>query len=81
MTINIKNFYLSTPMKRRKYMRLKLADIPEEIIKEYNPTKLAIPDGRFYIRISGGMYGLPQAGIIAQEQLEERLENHGYKQS
>ena len=52
-------------------MRLKLTDIPEEVIKEYNLTELATPDGWVYIEISRGMYGLPQAGIIAQEQLEE----------
>jgi len=28
-----------------------------------------------------GMYGLPQAGIIAQELLAERLGKHGYSQS
>ena len=27
------------------------------------------------------MYGLPHAGIIAQELLEKRLEAHGYRQS
>ncbi len=27
------------------------------------------------------MYGLPQAGIIAQQLLEKRLEKHGYHQS
>jgi hypothetical protein len=27
------------------------------------------------------MYGLPQAGIIAQKLLEERLQKHGYRQS
>jgi hypothetical protein len=27
------------------------------------------------------MYGLPQAGVIAQELLEERLAEHGYHQS
>jgi hypothetical protein len=27
------------------------------------------------------MYGLPQAGIIAQQLLEERLAKHGYRQS
>ena len=33
MTIDIKNFYLGTPMKRKEYMRLKLTDIPKEIIQ------------------------------------------------
>ena len=27
------------------------------------------------------MYGLPQAGLLAQELLERRLEKYGYKQS
>ena len=28
-----------------------------------------------------GMYGLPQAGLIANELLEKRLNKHGYQQS
>ncbi len=34
--LDVKNFYLNTPMARYEYMRLKLTDIPEEIIIEYN---------------------------------------------
>ena len=30
MTIDIKDFYLNTPIDRYKYMRLKLSDIPED---------------------------------------------------
>jgi hypothetical protein len=41
----------------------------------------ATPDGYIYCEIQKGMYGLPQAGIIAQQLLEERLEKHGYRQS
>ena len=81
MTMDIKNFYLDTPMKRKEYMRIKLTDIPQEIIDEYELTNIATDDGRVYIAISCGMYGLPQSVIIAQEQLEKRLEKHGYKQS
>jgi hypothetical protein len=33
--IDIKDFYLNTPMKHYEYMRLKITDIPDEIIKEY----------------------------------------------
>ena len=36
MTMDISNFYLMTPLKRSEYIRIKLADIPEEIIREYN---------------------------------------------
>jgi hypothetical protein len=34
-----------------------------------------------HIIIQKGMYGLPQAGILAQNLLEERLNKHGYHQS
>ena len=34
-----------------------------------------------YIRVDKGMYGLPQAGLIAQQLLEKRLSEHGYRQS
>jgi hypothetical protein len=35
LMINLANFYLNTPMQRREYMRLKITDIPEEIIRQY----------------------------------------------
>eukprot|EP00804_Cyclotella_cryptica_P008108 CCRYP_004594-RA/>CCRYP_004594-RA protein AED:0.30 eAED:0.28 QI:0/0/0/1/0/0.5/2/0/866 len=81
MTIDIKDFYLNTPMARPEFMRLKLADIPEEFIILYNLRKLATQDGYVYVRVQKGMYGLPQAGIIAQQLLESRLVAHGYRQN
>jgi len=81
MTIDLANFYLNTPMPRHEFMRLKLADIPEEIIKQYNLRAIATEDGFVYCEICKGMYGLPQSGIIAQELLEERLAKVGYRQS
>ena len=81
MTIDISNFYLGTPMKRKLYMRIKLISIPQKIIKEYKLNELATADGWVYVKIGQGVYGLPQIGIIAQEQLAERLDKHGYKQS
>ena len=79
--LDIKDFYLNTPMARYEYMRLKLTDIPEEIIVEYKLRDIATPDGYVYIEVRKGMYGLPQAGIIAQQLLEERLAKVGYHQS
>ena len=35
MTMDISNFYLMTPLKRKEYIRMKMSDIPEEIIIEY----------------------------------------------
>ena len=81
MTINISNFYLNTPMKRYEYLLLNLRDIPEEIIQLYNICNKATKDGRIYVNISKGMYGLPQDGLLAQELLKKRLSKHGYFQS
>jgi len=79
--LDIEDFYLNTPMARHEYMRLKLTDIPEEIIMEYKLREIVMTDGYVYCEIRKGMYGLPQAGIIAQQLLEERLAKLGYHQS
>ncbi len=81
MTINIKDSYLCTPMEQREFMRLKLADMPEDVITHYKLCVLQTPDGYVYIHIQKGMYGLPQAGIIAQKLLEKRFNTQGYYQS
>eukprot|EP00804_Cyclotella_cryptica_P006740 CCRYP_015699-RA/>CCRYP_015699-RA protein AED:0.48 eAED:0.59 QI:0/0/0/0.33/0/0.66/3/0/297 len=38
MTIDIRDFYLNTPMVHPEYMRLKLSDIPDHIIALFNST-------------------------------------------
>ncbi len=81
MTMDTKDFYLNTPMARYKYMQLRIADMPDDVIEHYNLRDKATPNGYIYCEIQKGMYGLPQAGIIAQELLEERLQKHGYRQS
>ena len=81
MTLDISNFYLMTPLKRPEYIRIKLADIPQEVIDEYNLQDKATPDGSIHIVANKGMYGLPQAGLLANELLEKRLNKNGYKQS
>ena len=75
MTMDIKDFYLNTPIARYEYMCLRIADMPDDAIKHYNLRDKATPDGYIYCEIQKGMYGLPQAGIIAQQLLEERLKN------
>ncbi len=81
MTMDIANFYLMTPLKHPEYVKIKLIDIPEEIIVKYKLHDLANADGSVYIKANRGMYGLPQLGLIANELLEERLNKHGYQQS
>ena len=80
MCADVKNFYLNTPMERYEYMRIHIKLIPPEIIEEYNLLELVHND-YVYIEIRKGMYGLPQAGIIANKLLAKRLAKHGYFQS
>jgi len=81
MTMDISNFYLNTPMERFEYACIPIADIPEEIISEYDLAKLLNRDNCVYIEIQKGMYRLPQAGILAQELLDQHMARHGYNQS
>ncbi len=80
-TIDLKDFYLMTPMTRPEYMRMKIKDLPGEFITMYNLTNKATSDDFVYLKIQKEMYGLPQVGILAQELLEKRLNKHGYHQS
>ena len=70
-----------TPLKRPKYISVKLMDLPTEIIDEYKLTSKANKNGRVFIEVTKGMYGLPQTGLLDNELLEKRLNKHGYVQS
>ena len=78
VVLDIKNFYLNTPMDRPEYMRVHISQIPPAIVEHYNLTELADEEGYVYIQIDKGMYGLPQAGMLANKLLVKRLARHGY---
>jgi hypothetical protein len=63
LVIDIKQFYLNTPLGRFEYMVINLSSLPQETIDKYNLLNLA-QDAKVYIEIQKGMYGLPQAGIL-----------------
>lgn len=75
--IDIRHFYLCTPLDRYEYMRLPLNIIPEEVVARYKLRTIA-HEGWIYIEIQKGMYGLPQAGILAHKLLVKRLAKFGY---
>ncbi len=77
MTADVKKFYLGTPLDRFEYMRLALDILPEEIIVQYDLRTLAT-HGYVYLEIRKGMYGLPQAGILANQRLTKHLATFGY---
>jgi hypothetical protein len=76
--IDIKNFYLNTPLGRFECMVINLASLPQETIEKYDLNELT-QDGRVYIEIQKGMYGFPQAGILANELLQRNLAKGGYR--
>ncbi len=69
-TIDLKEFYLMTPMACLEYMCMKLKGLPKDFVLLYNLVDKVTSYGFVYINIQKGMYGLPQAGILAQELLE-----------
>jgi hypothetical protein len=81
MTLDINNFYLNTPMAQYKYIRIKLDDVPEEIIQQYLLRDKVDSEGYIFIEVQKGMYGLAQGGISAQNLLEKCLNKHGYFQN
>ena len=79
MCLDVKDFYLNSPMDRPEFMQIPINLIPDEIIQQYNLQKI-LHNNKVYVQIDKGMYGLPQAGILANKLLAERLAKHGYPQ-
>jgi hypothetical protein len=69
---------LNTPLELYEYMVLMMTSLPQEVINEYGLNDLAV-DGKVYIEIKRGVYGLPQAGILATELLHVCLAQDGYQ--
>ena len=72
LTADIDNFYLNTPLDRPEYVRIKIDVIPQEFIEEYN-LMAYVHNGWVYFEITKGIYGLKQAGKLANDLLTERL--------
>ena len=78
VTLDIRNYYLQTPLDRPEYVRIKLSDIPQDFVDEYNLQDFFNANGWVYFEIKNGVYGLPQSGVLAQALLEKRLKIHDY---
>jgi hypothetical protein len=77
MMMDIKNYYLGTPLPRFEYIKMLLSRFPEEIIQKYNLNAVAVK-GWVYIEVRKGMYDLKQAGLLANQLLQTRLAPFGY---
>src|SRR5687767_7215878 len=77
MTANVKDFYLNTEMEKFEYMQMPLQIMPPEITQQYKLNDIA-HNSTVYIEICKGMYGLPQAGKLANKKLTHHLAKHRY---
>ena len=59
-------------------MKFHISTIAQEIIDEYDLLNIVDNHGFVYVKIVKGMYGLKQAGIIAQKSLIHHLSPFGY---
>lgn len=77
MTLDLANFYIMTPMTEFEHMRMKLSDIPNEIIEEH---QLHQHEHQCWVRVEirHGAYDLPQAGKLAHKQLSHHLNAAGH---
>ena len=77
MCADVKNFYLCTPLERYEYMRMLINLILQEFINLHDLGS-KVKNGYVHIEIQRGMYGLPQAGILANTLLKEQLLQNDY---
>ena len=64
-------------MKYFQYMRIHKKFIPQEVLDEYD---IIFDDRNFtYVEICRGMYGLKEAGVIAFDQLVQKIKRFGYE--
>lgn len=79
-TADITDYYLNTPLLRPEYMRMTRKQISPTIMVEYDLEQYFDGD-TMHFEINKGMYGLPQAGLLAQNRLIAHLATAGYIQS
>ena len=64
-------------MDELEYVQIKLKDIPQELVNEYN-LKKKVHNRWVYFEIVKSCYGLPQVGRLTNDLLCERLTKEGY---
>ena len=77
MCLDIGNFYLSATLDRYEYMKMPLNLFPPWIVQQYDLLNKVV-GGFVYLQMRKAVWGLPQAGILANKLLRKRLAPHGY---
>ena len=61
MCMDLKDFYLNNQMDRDEYIMIQLSMIPQEFEEKHNLSEKS-HNGYIYVRVTKGMYVLPQSG-------------------
>ena len=77
MGLEIGDFYLETPMEEYEYMLMPLHLFPQHTIDQYKLQENA-QNVQDYLEVQRAIYGLPQAGALANKQLKNFLAPDGY---
>jgi hypothetical protein len=80
MCFDIKKFYLTAALEYFKYMKIPISLFPTWTIEQYKLNKLAV-DGWVYIEMRHAIWGLSQAGILANKRLRQKLSPFGCHKS
>ena len=77
MGLDIGDVYLETPMEEYEYMLMPLHLFPQHTIDQYKLQENA-QNGQVYLEVRRAVYGLPQAGVLANNKLKKFLSPDGY---
>ncbi len=80
MTLDIDDFYLNHDIDTPEYMWVNIKDIPEDIMTEFDLLQY-VDGNRILMEILKGLYGLKQAGKLANDALVPCLEADGFMQA
>jgi hypothetical protein len=77
MCLDIKNFYLTAKLEYFEFMQMPLNLFPIWIQNQYNLNQYEYK-GYAYLEMQRAVWGLPQAGILANKHLRQNLAPFGY---
>jgi hypothetical protein len=77
MCLDIKNFYLLASLDWYKYISIPFPLLSPWIAKQYDLIN-KIHNRHIYLEMQQAVWGLPQAGILANKLLKKCLAPHGY---
>ncbi len=77
MCLDMGIFYLTAALKYFEYMQIPLALFPAWIMEQYNLKRHAL-NGYVHLEMRRAVWGLPQAGILANKWLRRKLAPFGY---